>query len=119
MNKGTQSALPTGPEESAGGGKDWFWFWIALFAPLVVGWFTDFMGQFDWTARLNMSLVVGVILIVLGCSLYCAVRLVVRYCETPSLRVFLGSGLALLLATGYLFVLVVLHYITVGIEPGA
>jgi hypothetical protein len=111
MSGSLESAAPREDNVVAPSQPNWFFFSMALLAPMVFGFLGEMLGQFDFGSRLGLGMVLGLLLIVFGTSCYCAAKLALYFFETSALRIFIGSSLVLMLATLQLVILVVLHWI--------
>jgi hypothetical protein len=113
MAKGFDPWAAEEPDHSQG--PDWL-FWTALLAPLLMGFLLEFIGQLGSDYRPGLGLALFLLALILACSAYCAARIGARCCENSSLRVFVTTGLLLLLAIGYLLFLFFVHLLTAGVD---
>ena len=99
--------------EELGGpsGTQWWFFWCALAAPIVVSMAVELVFGAGWDSRAGWSVAIGLVLLMLACSGFCSVWIAYHFLENSTLRVFITSGLVLAFLCVYLVFVVALHYV--------
>ncbi len=116
VDQGRGSDSPDSLERQNVRGPGWGVFWCVFVVPLALGLVVEGFFGVGWEDRAAISAAICLLGLVVGCSCFCALWLVSRFCAQPQLRVFLAAGLVLLLTTVYVAVLVSIHCLARWVE---